>query len=184
MEVIETKIPGLLIVKPKVFGDARGFFFEGFNQQRYLEAGIKSEFIQDNYSSSQYGVIRGLHYQLAPYAQAKLVQVLKGKVLDVAVDLRQGSPTFGQFETVELSDENRWQFFIPRGFAHGFSVLSEEALFHYKCDNLYNPQFERGIHFNDPQLGIDWKISDNDANVSPKDKVFPMFSDAEMNFIY
>lgn len=184
MEVVETKIPGLLIVKPKVFGDARGFFFEGFNQQRYSEAGIQSEFIQDNYSSSQYGVIRGLHYQLAPYAQAKLVQVLKGSVLDVAVDLRKGSPTFGQFEAVELSDENRWQFFIPRGFAHGFSVLSEEALFHYKCDNFYNPQFERGLHFNDPQLGIDWKISANDANVSPKDKVLPMFADAEMNFIY
>jgi dTDP-4-dehydrorhamnose 3,5-epimerase len=184
MEIQATKIPGLLILKPKVLGDSRGFFFEGYNQERYNAVGINDTFIQDNYSSSQFGVIRGLHYQLAPYAQSKLVQVLAGKVLDVAVDLRKGSPTFGQYEAVVLSDENRWQFYIPRGFAHGFSVLSEQALFHYKCDNLYNPQVERGIHYNDPVLSIDWMVDAQSAVVSPKDQVLPLLKDAEMNFIF
>lgn len=184
MEIQKTGIEGLLIIKPKFFNDQRGFFFEGFNAQRYAEAGITDNFVQDNFSLSQYGVVRGLHYQLAPFAQSKLVQVIKGKVLDVAVDIRKGSPTYGKFEAVVLSDENRWQFYIPRGFAHGFSVLSPEALFHYKCDNYYSPQSERGIIYNDPALGIDWMLPEGQAIVSPKDCVLPLLAEAEMNFYH
>jgi dTDP-4-dehydrorhamnose 3,5-epimerase len=182
MEIEKTGIEGVVIVKPKFFNDSRGFFFEGFNAQRYKDNGIVDDFVQDNFSLSQYGVIRGLHFQLAPFAQSKLVQVIRGKVLDVAVDIRQGSPTFGKFEAVVLSDENRWQFYIPRGFAHGFSVLSDEALFHYKCDNYYNPQAERGIKYNDPSLAIDWMVPADKAIVSSKDCILPFIGDAEMNF--
>ena len=184
MEIIKTEIEGLLIIKPKVFEDNRGYFFESFNKQVFEENGINYNFIQDNESKSSYGVIRGLHYQLAPYAQTKLVRVLQGKVLDVAVDLRKGSPTFGKWHSIELSAENKTQFLIPQGFAHGFSVLSETAIFAYKCDNLYNKESERGINFNDKSLNIDWKIPADKAIISAKDKVNPCLNDAEMNFIY
>ncbi|MGM0376880.1 MAG: dTDP-4-dehydrorhamnose 3,5-epimerase, partial [Bacteroidota bacterium] len=161
MQILKTKIPGLLIVEPDVFKDDRGYFFESYNLQRYQEHGIRTEFVQDNISSSVRGVVRGLHYQLAPYSQGKLIQVLKGKVLDVAVDLREGSPTFGESLALELSEETHRQFYIPRGFAHGFSVLSEEAVFSYKCDNYYNKESERGINFRDQHLNIDWQIPEN-----------------------
>ncbi|NPA36097.1 MAG: dTDP-4-dehydrorhamnose 3,5-epimerase [Chlorobi bacterium] len=184
MEVIKLDIPGLLIVKPDVFEDQRGFFYETYNQERYRKYGIDVDFIQDNLSRSSYGVIRGLHYQLAPYSQAKLVQVIKGKVLDVAVDLRKKSPTFGQHYAIELSEENKIQFYIPEGFAHGFSVLSDDVLFSYKCSSLYNKSSERGISYNDPQLGIDWKIPEEEALVSHKDSILPSFKEAEKNFLF
>lgn len=184
MEIQTTSIPGLLIIKPVVFKDNRGCFFEAFNQTRYSRNGIDADFIQDNISFSVKGTIRGLHYQLAPYSQAKMVQVLKGRVLDVAVDLRKDSPTFGKYYAIELSDENNLQFFIPRGFAHGFSVLSDEAVFCYKCDNDYNKECERGINYNDPTLAIDWGINTNKAIVSPKDEALPSFAEAEMNFFF
>jgi len=184
MEIIKTDIEGLLIIKPKIFEDNRGYFFESFNKQTFEDNGLNYNFIQDNESKSSYGVIRGLHYQLAPYAQTKLVRVLKGKVLDVAVDLRKGSPTFGKWHAVELSEDNKQQFLIPQGFAHGFSVLSETAIFAYKCDNLYNKDSERGINFNDKSLNIDWEIPSEKAIVSAKDKVLPCINDADMNFIF
>jgi dTDP-4-dehydrorhamnose 3,5-epimerase len=158
MNKIETAFDGLFIFELGVFEDARGCFFESFNVSRYEEKHITECFVQDNVSVSSYGVIRGLHFQSGEFAQAKLVQVLKGKVLDVAVDLRSDSPTFGQHYSVELSDENHLQFFIPRGFAHGFSVLSEEVMFHYKCDNYYHKESENGIVYNDSTLNIDWRI--------------------------
>ena len=158
MEILTTPIKDLLIIQPRVFSDARGYFCETYNEQRYAEAGITAHFVQDNQSKSSYGVVRGLHFQHNPHCQAKLVSVTVGKVWDVAVDLRKDSPTFGQWFGVELSAENHRQFFIPRGFAHGFSVLSETAVFTYKCDNLYHPESEGGILFNDPDLNIDWKI--------------------------
>ena len=160
------------------------FRSEIYNQLRYTRNGIDAGFTQENLSYSNYGVIRGLHYQLAPYAQAKMVQVLKGKVLDVAVDLRKDSPTFGKHFAIELSQENKLQVFIPRGFAHGFSVLSDDAIFYYKCDNDYNKDCERGINFNDASLGIDWKVSPKQAIVSPKDGALPSKSEAEMNFFF
>jgi dTDP-4-dehydrorhamnose 3,5-epimerase len=184
MEVIKLDIPGLLIIKPDVFTDQRGFFYESYNIKRYREHGIDVDFIQDNLSRSSYGVIRGLHYQLAPYSQAKLVQVLKGKVLDVAVDIRKKSPTFGQHYAIELSEENKLQFYIPEGFAHGFAVLSDDVLFSYKCNNLYKKSAERGISYNDPQLGIDWKIPAENAIVSHKDSILPSFDEAEKNFLF
>lgn len=184
MEIETTFIPGLLIIKPSIFNDNRGYFYEAYNQVRYIQNGIEPTFIQDNISYSVKGTIRGLHYQLAPYSQSKLIQVLKGKVLDVAVDLRQNSPTFGKYFAIELSDENKLQFFIPRGFAHGFSVLSDEAIFHYKCDNIYNKDCERGVNYNDVSIGIDWKISPDKVIVSPKDGALPSFTEAEMNFFY
>lgn len=184
MEVITTHIPGLLIIKPEVFGDKRGFFVESYSANRYQEAGVTADFIQDNISGSKYGVVRGLHYQLAPYSQSKLIQVLEGIVLDVAVDLRKGSPTFGQHYSIELSAENKTQFYIPQGFAHGFSVLSESATFSYKCDNYYNRNAERGINYNDPKLNIDWKIPQDKRIISHKDSALPLFKEAEMNFIY
>lgn len=169
MKIKKTNLEGLLTIEIKVFDDARGCFFESYNSSRYKEAQIPADFVQDNVSLSSYGVIRGLHFQSGEFAQAKLVQVLKGRVLDVAVDLRPGSPTFGQHFSVELSDENHLQFFIPRGFAHGFSVLSEEAVFHYKCDNYYHKESESGIVFNDPTLNIDWMIPKGKEIVSEKD---------------
>ena len=182
MEIIKTPIPDLLIIKPRVFGDARGFFCETYNEKTYLEAGIDLRFCQDNQSKSSYGVIRGLHYQLNPQSQSKLVSAAVGSVWDVAVDLRKNSHTFGQWFGVELTEENHLQFLIPQGFAHGFSVLSETALFTYKCDNFYSPTLERGIMYNDADLAIDWKIPADKAIISEKDTKHPLFKDANMNF--
>lgn len=182
MKIIDTPIEGLLVLEPKVFEDARGYFLESFHQQRYQEAGITAVFIQDNESKSARGVIRGLHYQVNPFAQAKLVRVIDGCVFDVAVDLRRGSATFGKWFGVELSGSNKKQLFIPRGFAHGFSVLSETAVFSYKCDNYYSPQHERGILYNDPNLNIDWRIRESEAVVSEKDKRNDLFGAIEFQF--
>lgn len=182
MEIIETGFEGLKIIKPQVFGDSRGFFVETYNEKRYRDAGIDYLFVQDNMSSSTRGVVRGLHFQRPPFTQAKLVQVIEGRVLDVVVDLRVGSATFGRWYSVDLTGENHWQFLIPRGFAHGFAVLSDTALFSYKCDNLYNPQSEGGIRFDDPDLNIDWGIDLADANTSDKDKNHPFFKDLDKIF--
>ncbi len=184
MEITKTPIEGLLIIKPTVHKDDRGYFFESYNENRFVNNGIPMEFVQDNQSFSSFGVIRGLHYQLEPYAQTKLVRVLQGKIYDVAVDIRKNSPTFGQWFGVELSDENFLQFLLPRGFAHGFSVLSETALVLYKCDNFYKKEAERGIVYNDKTLNIDWKINPDDVLVSAKDKVMDSFEKAEINFKY
>jgi len=182
MEIIETPIKDLVIIKPRVFADARGFFFESYNETNYKAAGIDIHFCQDNQSKSSYGVIRGLHYQLLPQSQSKLVSVVQGSVWDVAVDLRKNSPTFGQWYGVELTEENQLQFLIPQGFAHGFSVLSETAVFTYKCDNFYSPKLERGIMYNDPALAIDWKIPADKAIISDKDTKHPLLKDVELNF--
>lgn len=179
MELITTPIEGLLIIKPRVFEDARGFFYESYNQQRFEALGINASFCQDNLSRSSYGVVRGLHYQLMPHSQSKLVSAVVGAVWDVAVDLRSGSPTFGQWYGVELSEENKLQFLIPKGFAHGFSVISPVAVFSYKCDDFYNPALERGILYNDPALNIDWKLAPDQMIVSPKDQVHPVFANAD-----
>jgi dTDP-4-dehydrorhamnose 3,5-epimerase len=184
MKIIETPIPGLIIIEPRIFEDQRGYFFESFQQQRYIEAGINAQFIQDNESKSGRGVVRGLHYQLQPYAQAKLVRVVLGAVYDVAVDLRLGSPTFGQWFGLELNENNKKQMFVPRGFAHGFSVLSETAVFSYKCDNIYNREADRSINAFDPKLAIDWQLNESEWSVSEKDQVAPMFENAEMNYIF
>lgn len=173
MEIQETHIAGLKIIKPKVFGDERGYFMESYNKERYQAAGIKNDFVQDNEAFSSYGVLRGLHYQLGEFAQAKLVRVIQGEVLDVAVDLRPDSKTYGEHYAIRLSAENKTQFLVPRGFAHGYVVLSETALFAYKCDNLYQPSHEGGIHYNDPQLNIDWIVATKDLVVSSKDQVLP-----------
>ena len=183
MQVLTTPIEGLLVIKPQVFEDSRGYFLESYNKKK-LESYIQSEFIQDNQSQSCYGTIRGLHYQLAPYSQAKLVRVLSGKIYDVAVDIREKSPTFGQFFGIELSCENKTQLYVPHGFAHGFSVLSETAVFIYKCDELYNKDAEHGINLFDKSLSIDWKIDTNKNVISEKDKMQPSFNNAEYNFIY
>jgi len=184
MKVIETFIKGLVVIEPTVFADQRGYFFESFNEKQFADLGLNYKFIQDNESKSTYGVIRGLHYQLEPYAQAKLVRVLQGSVFDVAVDLRKNSPTFGKWFGQELNSENKLQLLIPRGFAHGFSVLSETAIFIYKCDELYNKDAERGINLFDKDLSIDWKIDTNKSVISEKDKMQPSFNNAEYNFIY
>jgi dTDP-4-dehydrorhamnose 3,5-epimerase len=184
MKIIETKIPGLLVVEPRVFEDSRGYFFESYQKERYFQHAVKTEFIQDNESKSARGVVRGLHYQLEPFAQAKLVRVVQGSVYDVAIDLRKGSPTFGQWFGLELNDVEKKQLFIPRGFAHGFSVLTKTAVFTYKCDNVYNKEAERSIHINDPKLNIDWKIGKEEQMVSEKDLQAPFFDDAEINFIF
>ena len=182
MEIIKTPISDLLIIKPRIFADSRGFFFESYNEKNFNEAGINIRFCQDNQSKSGYGVIRGLHYQLNPYSQSKLVSVISGSVWDIAVDLRKDSATFGQWYGVELTGDNFLQFLIPQGFAHGFSVLSESAVFSYKCDDFYNREFERGIMYNDPELNIDWKIPVENAIISEKDKKHPLFKDADINF--
>jgi dTDP-4-dehydrorhamnose 3,5-epimerase len=182
MPFIETGFPGLKIFEPKVFSDSRGYFFESFNQKTFREAGIDSVFVQDNESKSSYGVIRGLHYQLNPFAQAKLVRVVEGAVLDVVVDIRKGSPTFGKHLSIELSAENKKQLYIPRGFAHGFSVLTETCIFQYKCDYYYSSESEGGIAYNDPSLGIDWGIDLSCAIVSDKDKKLPLFNNCINNF--
>lgn len=177
MEVIQTEIKEVVIIEPKVFGDERGYFFESFSQQRFDDALGKIIFVQDNESKSSYGVVRGLHYQLPPYTQAKLVRVVKGCVLDVAVDLRKNSSTFGKHVAIELSEKNKRQLFIPRGFAHGFAVLSPEAVFQYKCDNYYAPDYEGGVQFDDPRLGIDWRIPYDKMILSPKDRNRRPFSE-------
>ena len=179
MNIIETALPGVLIIEPKVFGDARGYFFESWNQASYEAAGITNKWVQDNESKSCHGVLRGLHYQAAPYTQAKIVRAFAGTVLDVVVDIRKGSPTYGKHIAVELSGENKRQLYIPRGFAHGFVVLSDEAVFAYKCDNGYVPSSERGIMFNDPDLGIDWRIAPDKILLSEKDKKHPAFAALE-----
>ncbi len=177
-------MPGLVVIKPRVFEDDRGYFFESFHNEKYLEAGIVKPFIQDNESKSVRGVVRGLHYQTGEFAQAKLVRVVQGKVYDVVVDIRKGSPTFGKWFGIELSEDNKKQLFVPRGFAHGFSVLSETAIFTYKCDNVYNQKAERSINPFDPKLGIDWNLNESEQIVSEKDKLAPIFDSAEMNFIF
>jgi len=179
MEIIKTDIPGLLILKPRIFGDRRGYFFESWRDEWFKEAGIDTKFVQDNESSSLYGVIRGLHFQRPPHPQAKLVRVIRGRVLDVAVDLRKNSPSFGQHVAVELTEDNHLQFFIPHGFAHGFAVLSGHAVFAYKCDDYYHPECEDGVAWDDPDLAIDWKIKPQDAIVSEKDKKNPLLRDVE-----
>jgi dTDP-4-dehydrorhamnose 3,5-epimerase len=184
MDIVETGIPGLVVIEPRVFEDDRGYFFETFQQERYREAGIEGPFIQDNESRSVKGVVRGLHFQLGDAAQAKLVRVIQGSVYDVAVDLRKGSPTFGKWFGVELNDNNKKQLYVPRGFAHGFSVLSETAIFTYKCDNLYNREAESSINPFDKTLGINWQVKEEEALVSEKDKNAPVFEKAEMNFVY
>ena len=180
MEYIKTAIEGVYIIEPKVFSDARGYFMEAWKQQEFNEHVGQIDFIQDNESKSSFGVLRGLHYQKGAFSQSKLVRVIKGKVLDVAVDIRKSSPTFGQHVMVELSEDNKRQFFIPRGFAHGFLVLSDEAIFTYKVDNPYAPQAEAGIRWNDPDLAIEWPIDFSKVQTSEKDLKQPFFKDAEV----
>ena len=180
MNFIKTAIDGVYIIEPKVFEDGRGYFFESYNKAEFEKNGLYYDFVQDNQSKSSYGVVRGLHFQKGAAAQAKLVRVLEGTVLDVAVDLRRASPTFGQH--VALSAENQRMLMIPRGFGHGFSVLSETAVFTYKCDNFYNKAAEGGVRFDDPALGIDWKIDMSKANLSDKDKVLPLLEEADICF--
>ena len=182
MEIIKTNIEGVVIIEPRIFKDDRGYFFESFSQREFEEKVCKTTFVQDNESKSSYGVLRGLHFQKPPFAQSKLVRVIKGAVLDVAVDIRKGSPTFGQYVSVELTGENHRQFFIPRGFAHGFSVLSEEVVFQYKCDNFYVPQSEGAIAWDDPELGIDWRIPMDKVLLSEKDKRHQRLMDVEWLF--
>lgn len=184
MKVIKTSIEDVVIIEPDVFGDARGYFFESYSQKRFDEQVRPVKFVQDNESKSRYGVLRGLHFQKGKDAQSKLVRVVKGRVMDVAVDIRRASPTFGKYVAVELSEDNHRQLFIPRGFAHGFSVLSEEAVFQYKCDNLYAPQSEGAIAWNDPEIGIDWGLKAEDILLSAKDAAHPLLSEAEELFDY
>ena len=182
MPFIETDLPGLKVFEPKVWGDERGYFYESYNQQTFNEAGIDCSFVQDNQARSSYGVLRGLHYQKGDKAQAKLVRVLEGTVLDVVVDLRADSPTFKQSYSIELSAENKKQLFVPRGFAHGYVVLSDTAEFFYKCDNFYDKSAEGGIAYNDPDLNIDWRISLKDAIISEKDQKLIFLKDFEDTF--
>ena len=181
MNIIETPIPGVVIIEPRLFLDARGYFFESFNQREFEEKVCKTTFVQDNESKSSYGVIRGLHFQKPPFAQSKLVRVVKGAVLDVAVDIRKDSPTFGRHVTVELTEDNHRQFFIPHGLAHGFSVLSEEVIFQYKCDNFYAPQSEGAIAWDDPDLGIDWRIPTDKVVLSEKDRHHPLLRQTSLD---
>lgn len=182
MQVEKTEIPGLLILEPGVFSDERGFFMETYQQDRYREAGIEAEFFQDNLSSSKRGVVRGLHYQAPPFAQGKLVSVLRGRVMDVAVDIRSGSPTYGKYVAVELSAENHKQFWIPAGFAHGFVALEDDTLFAYKCTSPYSKEHDRGIRYDDPAIGIAWGVSD--PIVSEKDQKHPLLSEIAQEFTF
>lgn len=185
MEVIKTAIEGVLILEPRIFGDARGYFFESFNAKEFAEkTGLNVTFVQDNESMSHYGVLRGLHFQKPPFTQSKLVRVVKGRVLDVAVDIRKGSPTYGQHVAVELSEENHRQFFIGKGFAHGFSVLSDEVIFQYKCDDFYAPQSEGAVAWNDPDIAIDWQIPAEKVLLSEKDSHHPYLRDFESPFTF
>lgn len=177
MNIIPTNIPDVLIFEPKVFGDERGYFFESFRMDVFEQTVGKVNFVQDNQSKSSYGVLRGLHFQRPPYTQSKLVRCLQGEVLDVAVDIRIGSPTYGQYAAVKLNDQNQRQLWVPQGFAHGFLVLSETAIFAYKCDNYYAPEYDGGIRWNDPAIGIDWGITEADIKLSDKDKVQPLLKE-------
>ena len=177
MEIIKTKLDGVVIIEPKIFRDSRGYFFESFSQREFEEKVCQINFVQDNESMSSYGVMRGLHFQRPPFTQAKLVRCVKGAVLDVAVDIRKDSPTYGQHVAVELSEDNHYQMFIPHGFAHGFSVLSETAIFQYKCDQFYHPESDAGISILDESLGIDWRIPTDKAILSDKDTRHPLFKD-------
>ncbi|OJU35571.1 MAG: dTDP-4-dehydrorhamnose 3,5-epimerase [Bacteroidales bacterium 45-6] len=182
MEIIRTQIEGVVIIEPRIFKDDRGYFFESFSQREFEEKVLKTNFVQDNESKSAYGVLRGLHFQTPPYAQSKLVRVIKGAVLDVAVDIRIGSPTYGRHVSVELTEDNHRQFFVPRGFAHGFSVLTDEVIFQYKCDNFYAPGNEGALAWDDPDLGIDWKVPAGDVVLSEKDKKHPRLKDFQSPF--
>ena len=184
MEVIKTEIEGVVIIEPRIFHDDRGYFYESFSQREFEEKVCKTVFVQDNQSKSSYGVLRGLHFQKAPYSQSKLVRCIKGAVLDVAVDIRKGSPTFGKYVAVELTEDNHRQFFVPRGFAHGFAVLSDEAVFQYKCDNFYNKDSEGSVAWNDETLAIDWKIDMNKVILSEKDKNSKPLAQADYLFDY
>lgn len=182
MQLTHSKIPEIIIIEPTIFEDERGYFFESFSEKWFRENVQDTYFVQDNESKSKRGVLRGLHFQKPPYSQSKLMRVIRGAVLDVAVDIRYGSPTFGKFVAIELSEENKRQLFIPRGFAHGFAVLSDEAIFQYKCDNYYAPQSEGGIAFNDPTLNIDWRLPDSEIILSEKDQKNPHLSDTPFLF--
>ncbi len=182
MEVIKTALDGVVIIEPRIFKDTRGYFFESYSEREFEEKVCKTTFVQDNESFSSYGVLRGLHFQCPPFTQSKLVRVIKGAVLDVAVDIRKGSPTYGQHVAVELNEENHRQLFIPRGFAHGFAVLSDEVLFQYKCDNFYAPQADGGIAWNDPDLNIDWRIPVDKVILSEKDTKHPRLKDYDSDF--
>ena len=182
MEIIKTTIEGVVIITPRIFGDARGYFFESFSQREFEEKVCRTTFVQDNESRSVAGVVRGLHFQKPPFTQSKLVRVVRGAVLDVAVDIRKGSPTFGQHVAVELTEDNHRQFFVPRGFAHGFAVLSDEAVFQYKCDNYYAPQSEGAIAWNDPALGIDWRVPTENRILSEKDMHHPLLAELDSPF--
>lgn len=185
MAVTKTSIEGVMIIEPQIFSDERGYFFESYNEERFLEdTGLATHFVQDNESRSRYGVLRGLHFQRPPYAQAKLVRVVSGRVLDIAVDIRSGSPTYGKYVAVELSDDNHRQLFLPRGMAHGFVVLSDEAIFQYKCDNRYHRDSEGAIAWNDPSIAIDWGIADGDIILSDKDKNNPTLAQIGEVFKY
>lgn len=184
MKIIHTDIPEVVIIEPKVFADRRGYFFESFSEREFSELVRDVRFVQDNESKSVYGVVRGLHFQHPPYAQSKLVRVVKGRVLDVAVDIRRGSPTYGRYVAVELSGDNHRQLFIPRGFAHGFAVLSDEAVFQYKCDAFYAPEYEGSVAWNDPEIGVDWKIPSDSVLISAKDSLSRPLKDAEIHFDY
>lgn len=184
MEIIETGIRDLKILKPRIFEDSRGYFFESYNRGMLLEAGVDLTFVQDNQSRSGFGVVRGLHYQLEPRAQTKLVRVIHGSIWDIAVDLREGSPTYLEWRGVILSAENHLQLLVPKGFAHGFSVLSETAVVFYKCDELYAPEHEAGIRFDDPEIGVDWKIDPDDRVLSERDMKMPFVKEAKKNFSY
>ena len=184
MNVLKTHIEGVVIIEPRIFRDERGYFFESFSQREFQEKVCRTVFVQDNESKSSYGMLRGLHFQKPPHAQSKLVRVIKGAVLDVAVDIRRGSPTFGQHVAVELTEENHRQFFIPRGFAHGFSVLTDEVIFQYKCDNFYAPQSEGALAWDDPDLAIDWRIPADKVLLSEKDRHHGRLRDAEWLFDY
>lgn len=182
MNIIKTPIEGLLVIEPQVFRDARGWFIETYQEERYRAAGVEARFVQDNQSCSSYGVVRGLHFQRPPFTQAKLVSCTHGRVLDVAVDLRKDSPTYGQHFAVELNEDNHLQFYIPKGFAHGFSVLSETAVFSYKCDELYHPEADGGILLSDPALMIDWQIPEEERILSEKDKHHPLLRELDNPF--
>lgn len=184
MPFIKTDFPGLIVFEPKIFGDHRGYFYESYNAKSFKEGGIEADFVQDNQARSTYGVLRGLHYQLGEHAQAKLVRVIEGTVLDVVVDLREGSPTYGKSYGIELSSENKRQLFVPRGFAHGYVVLSETAEFFYKCDNFYNKESEGGLIYNDPQLKIDWKVDLSKAQLSEKDLILPVLGQHNGSFTF
>lgn len=185
MAIIKTPIEGVVIIEPKIFSDDRGYFFESYNEAQLAEeGGITAHFVQDNESCSSYGVLRGLHFQRPPHAQAKLVRVVRGRVLDVAVDIRSGSPTYGKYVSVELSEDNHRQLFLPRGMAHGFVVLSDKAIFQYKCDNQYHPESEGGIIWNDPTIAIDWGIEPSAVILSEKDKKSPLFTELGEIFRY